>query len=215
MNSSNTTQPTIFFIFGGTGDLTSRKLVPALYNLYIDGWLPKNFAIVGMGRTQQTDDQFRGLLLDDINKFSRSGKADAEKWKKFSANVYFQISDIADEKTYIEQGERIKKLGDEWKAEPCVVYYLAVAPRFFTPIAENLAKHKLAANPEKSRVVIEKPFGHDLESGKALNKLLNSIFFREADLSHRSLPWKRNSSKYPGIPVCQFYPRTALEQELY
>ncbi|CAN5215866.1 glucose-6-phosphate dehydrogenase [soil metagenome] len=169
-------QPTIFFIFGGTGDLTSRKLVPALYNLFIDGWLPKNFAIIGMGRTQQTDDQFRELLLADINKFSRSGKADAEKWNKFAGNVYFQVSDIADEKTYIEQSERIRKFGEEWKAEPCVVYYLAVAPRFFTPIAENLAKFKLAANPEKSRVVIEKPFGHDLESGKELNQLLNKIF---------------------------------------
>ena len=69
-------QPTVIFIFGGTGDLTSRKLIPALYNLYIDGWMPDKFAIVGMGRTKQSDDQFRGLLLEDINKFSRSGKAD-------------------------------------------------------------------------------------------------------------------------------------------
>lgn len=179
MNSSKSpvqSQPTIFFIFGGTGDLTSRKLVPALYNLFIDGWMPDKFAIIGMGRTQQSDDQFRNLLLEDINKFSRSGKADAQKWKTFEANVYFQVSEITDDKTYIEQAQRIKKLEEEWKEEPCVIYYLAVAPRFFTPIAENLAKHKIATNPEKSRVVIEKPFGRDLVSGKALNKLLNSIF---------------------------------------
>ncbi len=169
-------QPTIFFIFGGTGDLTSRKLVPALFNLFIDGWMPSNFAVIGMGRTQQTDDDFRKMLLEDINIFSRSGKADAEKWKLFSSRVHFQVSDIAEDKTYLEQAERIKKLGNDWKAEPWVIYYLAVAPRFFTAIAENLAKHKLAANPEKSRVVIEKPFGRDLESGKALNKLLNNIF---------------------------------------
>ena len=130
-------QPTIFFIFGGTGDLTSRKLVPALYNLFIDGWMPTNFAIIGMGRTAQSDDQFRALLLEDINKFSRSGKADLEKWKVFSSHVHFQVSEIGDEKTYKEQAERIKKLGAEWKAEPCVIYYLAVAPRFFTAIAEN------------------------------------------------------------------------------
>ena len=179
MNSSKSpvqSQPTIFFIFGGTGDLTSRKLVPALYNLFIDGWMPDKFAIIGMGRTQQSDDQFRNLLLEDINKFSRSGKADAQKWKTFEANVYFQVSEITDDKTYIEQAQRIKKLEEEWKEEPSVIYYLAVAPRFFTPIAENLAKHKIATNPEKSRVVIEKPFGRDLVSGKALNKLLNSIF---------------------------------------
>ncbi len=170
------TQPTIFFIFGGTGDLTSRKLVPALFNLFIDGWMPDKFAIIGMGRTGQTDDQFRTLLLEDINKFSRSGKADAEKWKIFSALVYFQVSEIGEEKTYKDQAERIRQLGEAWKAEPSVIYYLAVAPRFFTTIAENLSKHKLASDPDKTRIVIEKPFGRDLESSKALNKLLNSIF---------------------------------------
>ena len=179
MNSAKSpiqSQPTIFFIFGGTGDLTSRKLVPALYNLFLDGWMPEHFAVIGMGRTQQTDDQFRDLLLEDINKFSRNGKAEKEKWDAFRSHVQFQVSDIKDDKTYQEQADRIRKFGEAWKAEPCVIYYLAVAPRFFTTIAENLSKHKLAANPEKARIVIEKPFGHDLESSKDLNKLLNNIF---------------------------------------
>jgi glucose-6-phosphate 1-dehydrogenase len=169
-------QPTLFFIFGGTGDLTSRKLIPALYNLFLDNWLPQNFAIVGLGRTQQTDDQFRAALFGDINKFSRRGKADPEKWKTFSTHLYFQVSDIKESKTYLDQADRIKTLTQEWKTEPYVVYYLAVAPSFFTTIAQNLAKYKLASNPEKARIVIEKPFGRDLESAKALNKLLNNIF---------------------------------------
>src|SRR5260221_36331 len=179
MNSTKNpiqSQPTLFFIFGGTGDLTSRKLIPALFNLFLDSWLPQNFAIVGLGRTEQADDQFRTALLGDINKFSRRGKADAAKWKGFSSHVYYQGSDIREEKTYLEVAERIKTLTQEWKEEPCVVYYLAVAPSFFTTIAQNLAKHKLASNPEKARIVIEKPFGRDLESAKALNKLLNNIF---------------------------------------
>jgi glucose-6-phosphate 1-dehydrogenase len=179
MNSAKNpihSQPTIFFIFGGTGDLTSRKLLPALYNLFLDGWMPDQFAIIGMGRTQQNDDQFRALLLEDINQFSRKGKADPEKWKTFSAHVYFQVSEVSEDKTYIEQGVRIKNFTEAWRAEPIVIYYLAVAPRFFAPIAENLAKHNLAANPDKARIVIEKPFGHDLASGKALNQLLNNIF---------------------------------------
>ncbi len=169
-------QPTVIFIFGGTGDLTSRKLIPALYNLFIDAWMPDKFAIVGMGRTQQTDDQFRGLLLEDINKFSRSGKADDKKWKAFSDCVHYQVSDIGEDKAYKEQAETIKKYAGEWKTDPCVIYYLAVAPRFFKTIAENLAKHKLATDPEKTRIVIEKPFGHDLESSRALNNLLCGIF---------------------------------------
>ena len=169
-------QPTIFFIFGGTGDLTSRKLIPALYNLFLDGWMPKNFAVIGMGRTLYSNEQFRALLLEDLNKFSRNGKAEVGQWEEFSSKVSFQVSDIKDDRTYETQSETIKNFAAEWNAEPCVIYYLAVAPRFFAPIAENLAKHKLAEDPKKSRIVIEKPFGHDLESAKALNKLLNDRF---------------------------------------
>ena len=179
MNSENNplrSQPTIFFIFGGTGDLTSRKLIPALYNLFLDGWMPEKFAVIGMGRTSYSNEQFRALLLEDLNKFSRGGKAEQGKWEDFSANVSFQVSEIKDDKTYETQAATIKKLTTEWNAEPCVIYYLAVAPRFFAPIAENLAKHKLAENPNKSRIVIEKPFGHDLDSAKELNKLLNDRF---------------------------------------
>src|SRR5215207_8887706 len=95
-------QPTIFFIFGGTGDLTSRKLIPALYNLFLDGWMPEHLAIVGMGRTQLSDEQFREQLLKDINQFSRSGKAEKEKWDVFSQKVFFQVSDINEPKTYQE-----------------------------------------------------------------------------------------------------------------
>ncbi len=169
-------QAIILFIFGGTGDLTSRKLVPALYNLFLDGWMPDNFKIVGLGRTQQSDEDFRKLLHEDVNQFSRRGTADPDKWKAFEAHVDFQVSEIKEDKTYQEIGERVQKLSEEWNADPCIIYYLAVAPRFFAPIAENLAKHDLAKNSSKARIVIEKPFGNDLESAKALNKLLNNIF---------------------------------------
>lgn len=169
-------QSIVFFIFGATGDLTSRKLIPALYNLFLDGWMPKNFKVTGLGRTKQTDDQFRDLLLEDVNRFSRSGQAAPEKWKAFAANVDFLVSEINDDKTYTGIGDRIKKAGTEWSTDPCVIYYLAVAPRFFAPIAEGLSRHHLATNLEKSRIVIEKPFGTDLNSAKELNRLLNSIF---------------------------------------
>lgn len=169
-------QATIFFIFGGTGDLTSRKLVPALYNLFLDGWMPKHFAIVAMGRTAYTDEKFREELLKDINQFSRNKAAKKEKWDAFARHVSFQVSDINQESTYLEQADRIARFTNEAGAEPNVIYYLAVAPRFFSTIAENLSKHKLAANPEKARIVIEKPFGHDLESARELNKLLGGVF---------------------------------------
>ncbi|MBT1704495.1 glucose-6-phosphate dehydrogenase [Chryseosolibacter indicus] len=166
---------TIFFIFGASGDLTSRKLVPALYNLFLDGWMPLNFAIIGMGRSAYTDEKYRDLLLEDINSYSRNGKAD-ERWTSFSKHLYYQISDIGNDDSYQEQVRRINNFKETWGEEPSVIYYLAVAPRFFGTIAEKLAKHQLTANTEKTRVVIEKPFGHDFESAKALNQLLSTVF---------------------------------------
>jgi glucose-6-phosphate 1-dehydrogenase len=176
MSSKITSDPTIFIIFGGTGDLNARKLAPALYNLYLDGWMPKQFSIIGTGRTKLTDEQFRANLLDGINQFSRSGKTTKAKWEDFSKNIYYQVSDVKDAETYKEFGKRIDTHNAEWKATANVIYYLAVAPEFFPIIASNISKAKLAEDPEKARIVIEKPFGHDLETAKQLNKLLAGIF---------------------------------------
>ncbi|MFD2873304.1 glucose-6-phosphate dehydrogenase [Mucilaginibacter ximonensis] len=169
-------EPTVFIIFGGTGDLNARKLAPALYNLFLDGWLPKQFSIIGTGRTQLTDEQFRKNLNEDINNFSRSGKADKAKWAEFEKNIFYQVSDAKDAETYKEFGKRIEAHAAEWKVKPNVIYYLAVSPTFFPIITSNLAKAKLTTDVEKTRVVIEKPFGHDLESAKELNKLLAGLF---------------------------------------
>jgi len=169
-------QSTIFVIFGGTGDLNARKLAPALYNLFLDGWLPKQFSIIGTGRTKLTDDQFRDKLLEDLNEFSRSGKPTKAKWAEFSKNVFYQPSDANDAETYKEFGKRIEAHNAEWKTKANVIYYLAVAPNFFPIIASNIAKAKLTDDADKTRIVLEKPFGHDLESAKELNQLLAGIF---------------------------------------
>lgn len=176
MKSIFKSQPTIFIIFGATGDLNWRKITPALYNLYLDNWLPDEFAIIGTGRKKLTDDDFRNKLLDGINQFSRKGKADISRWTSFSSHILYQASDLNDAETYKEFGSRILNYKEEWKREPHIIYYLAVSPNLFPVIAENIAKSKLADNPETTRIVIEKPFGHDLESAKSLNKLLCSIF---------------------------------------
>ena len=176
MSSKATSDPTIFIIFGGTGDLNARKLAPALYNLFLDGWMPKKFSIIGTGRTKMTDEEFRIKLLEDINQFSRSGKAVKEKWDEFIKNVYYQVSDAKDAETYKEFGKRIDVHNAEWKAKANVIYYLAVAPEFFPIIATNIAKAKLAEDKKRVRVVIEKPFGHDLESAQELNKLISGLY---------------------------------------
>ncbi|MEO7768416.1 MAG: glucose-6-phosphate dehydrogenase, partial [Ferruginibacter sp.] len=169
-------QPTIFIIFGGTGDLNARKITPALFNLFLDDWIPEQFSIIGTGRTKLNDEEFRALLLEGINSFSRRGKADEEKWKEFSQHIFYQVSDIKDASTYTSFVEKIKQQETEWKVEANIIYYLAVAPQFFPIIAENIGKNALCENIAKTRIVIEKPFGHDLESAKSLNKLLQGIF---------------------------------------
>ena len=173
---STQSQPTIFVIFGGTGDLNWRKVTPALYNLFLDNWIPEQFAIIGSGRTKLSDDDFKAKMLDGVNQFSRRGKADPEKWASFASHIFYQAADVNDAETYKEFATHIQNHESEWKQEANIIYYLAVAPQFFPIIAENISKSNLAANPDKVRIVIEKPFGHDLESAKSLNKLLQNIF---------------------------------------
>ena len=97
MKTEIKTKPTIFMIFGGTGDLAARKLIPALYNLFLEGHMPKDFAIVGLGRTTYTDETFIETLLEGVNKYSRSGKAKKDKWENFSKNIQYLKSEVGND----------------------------------------------------------------------------------------------------------------------
>ncbi len=130
-------------------------------------------------------------------------------------HIYYQVSDLTKTETYEEFGERIKNHRNRWETAATVIFYLAVSPNFFKVIAENIAECKLAEDVENTRLVIEKPFGNDLESATALNKLLAGIYQRKTDLPYRSLPGKRNRAKHTGVQVCQFSFRTNLEPQLY
>ncbi len=169
-------QSTIFIIFGATGDLNWRKITPALYNLFLDNWLPDQFAIIGTGRTQMTDEEFRAKMLEGITEFSRTRRVKKSNWEAFAERISYQVSDIKEAKTYQEFGTKIHALETSWQKEAHVIFYMAVAPDFFPIIAKNIAQNKLSKNPELTRIVVEKPFGHDLESSRALNKLLGDTF---------------------------------------
>lgn len=168
---------TIFIIFGGTGDLAKRKIMPALYNLFLDGWLPANFAIIGTSSTKMTDKKYKDELLASLNEFSRKGKSNKEDWSKFASNIFHQAADITTASSFKPFGDYIEKFKKEWQEEtPSIVYYCAVAPHFFCTIAHNISIAKLDNNPETTRIVIEKPFGTDLETAKALNTKLLTLF---------------------------------------
>ncbi|MEO5788574.1 MAG: glucose-6-phosphate dehydrogenase [Gelidibacter sp.] len=174
--SSKKANPTIFLIFGGTGDLTNRKIMPALYNLFLDNWLPENFAIIGSSSTAMSDEKYISELLNAVNQFSRSGKPKKEDWASFSSHITFQSADITDAAAFKPFGALIEKYKKEWNEPPSIIYYCAVAPRFFSIIAENISKAKLENDPKTTRIIVEKPFGNDLESAKELNKKLLSLF---------------------------------------
>ncbi|WP_426061008.1 glucose-6-phosphate dehydrogenase [Hymenobacter sp. B1770] len=176
MSTTKKIPPTIFVIFGGTGDLNARKLAPALYHLFLGGWLPEQFALIGTGRTELSDEEFRGRMLDGINEFSRTGKAAKSEWNKFSEHMVYQVADVKNAATYKEFGKRIAAYEQEWQVQANVIFYLAVAPEFFPIIASNLAKSNLADDTDRTRIVVEKPFGHDLDSSRELNRLLAEIF---------------------------------------
>lgn len=169
--------PTLLFIFGGSGDLTNRKLIPALYNLYIDHYLPEQFFVIGIGRTSFPSQQaYRDKLLEGVQQFSRrKGEVDG-LWKSFAESILYFEKDLLDDSTYGHIHEWIGEKAKEWGAWPTSIFYLAVAPQLAPGIAEKLHQHKVCDDPARTRIVFEKPFGHDLESARGLNKLLTGMF---------------------------------------
>jgi len=176
MNLNNKqTGPTIMVIFGGSGDLAYRKLAPALYNLYLGEWLPEKFVMIGNGRTQMSDDEYRDSLKKGIEDFSRS-PLDESVWHKFSQSIHYICGDLNDEQLYKQIDETLCGIESKWQTETQRLFYLSVAPRFVEPIAIQLGKSQVCADIERSRLVIEKPFGHDLNSARQLNHMLLGIF---------------------------------------
>lgn len=167
---------TIFLIFGGTGDLTKRKVMPALYNLFLDNWLPEEFAIIGSSTTETSDEEYRKEMLAAINEFSRNGKAKKEDWTNFSPHLYFKAADITNSASFKPFGQLIDKFKKDWNQKASIIYYCAVAPQFFCSIAENIKKANLENDPATTRIIVEKPFGDDLNSAKELNSKLLTIF---------------------------------------
>ena len=175
METDNTLAPTSIVIFGGSGDLTKRKLIPALYNLYLDRYMPENFCILGLGRTEYSDEDFRSYLKEALDEFSRR-KVDDDQWKNFSEYVMYRSSNVKEEASYREVLDVVKAQEKEWGEESNRIFYLSVAPSLFEPIAINLGRVQACDNTQRSRIVIEKPFGHDLTTARGLNRLLSKIF---------------------------------------
>ena len=164
----------VLTIFGASGDLTQRKLIPALYNLALEKRLPERFAVVGYGRSEMSDDAFREKMRRAVTEFSRTHLKDESVWQQFASTLFYISGGYDDPDGH----RRLKKFIDDFdrgsRILPARVYYLAIPPDLYGPVIECIAATGLASKESedapRTRVVIEKPFGTDLQTARELNR---------------------------------------------
>jgi glucose-6-phosphate 1-dehydrogenase len=178
-------EPCTMVICGATGDLTERKLAPALYNTLLGGFLPPEFTVVGFARRELTDDEFRQHLLDGINKHSRNRPAKPAIWESFARGIEYHRGDLDDPAAYAELAKRLDRIDRDRGTAGNRLFYLAVPPAMYPDIVNQLDQAGLAASGQRrrtgpnrgwTRVIVEKPFGYDLESARTLNRVISDVF---------------------------------------
>ncbi|MEK7747702.1 MAG: glucose-6-phosphate dehydrogenase [Nitrospirota bacterium] len=172
------TAPSLLVIFGGSGDLARRKLVPAMYNLYLDGSLPEGTVILGLGRKEMSHEGFRATLREAAEKFSRQ-RVETTQWEIFEKSIYYLAGEIEKQSLYDDIRDFSKKMEAGYTLPGTHFFYLAIPPTSFSNACQGLRKADLVLSPEGvpcSRVIVEKPIGHDLESARAINDVISDVF---------------------------------------
>ena len=171
--------PTVMVIFGASGDLTARKLVPAIFNLALDNLLPGDFHLIGYGRKPIEDEDFRASMDAAVEKFSRR-PLDGGIWGRVRSHMAYHAGGYDDPGAFAALAGRIDKLEASLGREVQRLFYISTPPGVFEPIIANLGSSGLAAahagTSLATKVIIEKPFGRDLESARALNASINRVF---------------------------------------
>ncbi len=171
-------QPIAAVIFGATGDLTHRKIVPAFYHLAKNNLLPEGSAIIGFARRPKSDDEFRKDLGEALQKFSHTKPVDEAVWNKLAQHIYYFQGELDDQASYKRLAEKLASLPESKEINGNYLFYLATSPEYFGPAAQNLAAAGLSSQNDgvKRRLIVEKPFGEDLQSARELNKTLQASF---------------------------------------
>lgn len=170
-DKQKTADPCVMVIFGATGDLTKRKLFPALFNLAKEGYMPEGFAIVGVGRQEMSSEEFRDQMVANLKEFAGEN-ADEEHINWFCSRTYYTGGDFdEDKKLFGDLKDTLEKVCAEHKIPENYYYYMAIPPGLFANVTQKIVKNGLGKeeNGHWRRFVYEKPFGHDLESAKKLN----------------------------------------------
>jgi glucose-6-phosphate 1-dehydrogenase len=169
----------VVVIFGASGDLTRRKLIPALYNLALEKRLPERFAVVGYARSDMTQESFREKMREDVKRFSRTGLQDQAVWQQFAATLYYVRGGYDENDGFQALKEFVDGFDRGSRVLPARVFYLAIPPDLYGTAVERIAAAGLACKESdgetRSRVVIEKPFGADLQSARELNRRIHEV----------------------------------------
>src|SRR5215211_2803980 len=166
--------PCAVVIFGASGDLTKRKLLPALYRLVQERLLPAEFAIIGLARTEMSTEEFRARMKEAVQEFSEAKQVDEEVWNSFAQGMHYLTADINNPADYDKLAEVLAQVDRERGTQGNRLFYLSVAPKFYAGAVKQLGEHDLAKPQGQNwvRVIVEKPFGTDLESARGLNREL-------------------------------------------
>jgi glucose-6-phosphate 1-dehydrogenase len=167
-------------IFGATGDLTHRKLLPALYNLALEHPLPAGFSVVGFARRPYNDEVFREQALESINAYSRQKPVNPQVWESFASGIFYLQSDFHEPAGYEKLANLLNKLDQERGTSGNRIFYLSTPPSQYPEIIQQLGASGLNRNRKGwTRIIIEKPFGHDLASARELNRQIGKVFREE------------------------------------
>src|SRR5437660_6611311 len=173
-------EPCVMVIFGATGDLTHRKLLPALYNLALEHPLPAGFSIVGFARRPYSDEEFRQQALESINAYSRQKPVNPQVWDSFAAGIRYLRSDFNDPEGYERLNNLLNALDHERGTSGNRIFYLSTPPSQYPEIIQRLGAAGLNRSRKGwTRIIIEKPFGHDLASARELNRQVGRVFKEE------------------------------------
>ena len=178
MRLEPTAPPCAVVIFGATGDLTRRKLLPALYRLAQQGLVPSEFAILGTARQPMSDDEFRALMRAAVSEFASDETVDDSAWQSFAKRLFYIGGDLNDPALYEQLKTKLREIDAAYETGGKRIFYLATSPEYFGVVARQLGAAGLARPVEGAwtRIIVEKPFGSDLESARALNEELAAVF---------------------------------------
>ena len=168
--------PCAIVIFGASGDLSKRKLLPSLYRLFYERRISQNFAVIGSSRTPMSDDEFRNKMRESVSKFLEDAPFDEDVWKSFAQTLFYVPGDINKPESYEDLREKLDEVEKSHQTAGNVLFYLSTQPSYYAEAVLALGEHKLNHGNGWRRIIIEKPFGHDLQSARKLNEEIHKVF---------------------------------------